>query len=495
MTRSFGRAGVATCLLVLGLVLTACTPQPLAVPAGPTREPVALPSAPRVEPDPEGEVTVAYPTPPSTFLPSSVGAEPAADDLSALWGLPLFRVGPAGALRPGLVADWRVRGATGDGWVVVLHLRKGLWSDGSSVVAEDVVASVRRRLRDQPDRFEQVARVTAPASDRVRLVLTGPHAGWRDLLLEVGPVLPASVVDDAGDAFRDDVPVSGGVFRLVAHDPGRRLVFEAHPEGPLGAPRLARVVVVFVPSFETALGLLERGDVDVVAGHLALNPGARARELDGVDAAAPLGGTMVAMQFRPTGSLGGDGRAAARRGIADALDVSELVEGLLGEIGDVATSPWPRVPAPSAVPGGDLPEGTSMTLVHPQEGEALGFTARALQRNLRQRDLTVELVPELRPAFTETAVRSYDASLQVRRTGPRPSLVPWVTDPPVARAAGAAVPGSAAVREGLAAVGTTARLAPLYRVGVAHAWRGVAGLRPSSWLGAGFWNVGEWHRP
>ena len=480
--------------VVLGLLVAACMPAPLAVPDGPTPDTVALSPVESEGAAPTGAVTVAVPAPPSTFLPT-VGLEPAAGDLAAIWGLPLFRVGPDGRLRRGLVADWNVRGPTADGWVVVLRLRPGRWSDGSPVEARDVVATVRHRVRADPDRFAAVARIGAPAADRVRLVLTHPHAGWSDLLLEIGPILPAEVAANAENTFDDDVPVSGGPFRLVSHDPGRRMVFQAHPRSPLGPPRLARLVVLFVPSFETALGLLDDRRVDVIAGHLALNPVARSRELEGVRAAAPIGGTTVAVAFRDGGGLGGTARAAARRGIVDALDVAELVEGLLGPIGAVARSPWPAVPAPASVPHGAVPAGTTMTLVHPQEGEALGYAVRALQRDLRQRDVTVELVPVPRPEFTAVARREHDASLQVRRTGPRPTLVPWVEEPVVARHAAAALPGTAATRDGLAAVATASRLAPLFRIGVTHAWRDVEGVRPSSWLGAGFWNVGEWHRP
>jgi hypothetical protein len=35
----------------------------------------------------------------------------------------------------------------------------------------------------------------------------------------------------------------------------------------------------------------------------------------------------------------------------------------------------------------------------------------------------------------------------------------------------------------------------LFRMGVLHAWRGIDGIRPSSWPGIGFWNVGDWTRP
>lgn len=486
------RTHVAGWLLLL-LLLVSCSPAPLAVPPGPDPRPVDLPSQDADTVTPTGQVTVAYPAPASTFLPP-VGEEPAGDDLAAIWGLPLLRVGPDGQLRPGLVADWEVVGRTGAGWEVLLHLREGRWSDGTPVVARDVVASLERLVRRDPARFGALTQVGASAGDRVRLVFSGPHAGWSDLLLEAGTMLPADLVEGAAESFAADIPVSGGPFHLAAHDPGRRLVFEAHEASPMGAPQLERLVVLPVPSFETALGLLERDEVDVALGHLALNPVGRAEEIDGVRAAAPLGGTTVALRFREDGALGGADAAGWRRGIVGAIDVEELVEGLLGRHGHPTRSPWPGEPVPSTVPTGEVPDGMTMTLVHPQEGEALAFTVRSIQRDLRARGLTVELAPELRPEFTATARRTYDASLQVHRSGPRPSLVPWMDDPADARAARAAGPRSAGVREGLEAVATPARLGPLYRIGVAHAWHDVEGLRPSSWLGAGFWNVGEWSR-
>lgn len=486
-------ARAAAWLLAGALVATACSPGTLAVPDRATPGPAALPGDPSGTAGPEGTVRVAYPAPPSAFL-RPVGEEPAVDDLAALWGLPLFRLGPEGQLRRGLVADWEVVGPTDAGWEVMLDLRDGDWSDGSQVDGDDVRASLERRIRQDPGTFGVLSAVEVADDGRVRLLFESAYAGWSDLLLEAGSMLPADALDDAADTYAEDVPVSGGPFHLAEQDPGRRLVFEAHAEGPLGPPGLARLVVLFVPSFETALGLLDSGEVEAVLGHLALNPVARAEGIAGVEAGAPVGGTTVALRFRDDGALGGERATGTRRGLARSVDVGELVEGLLGPFGEVAESPWPGGEVGAAPPPGELEQDLTLTLVHPRDDEALVFTARSVQRDLRGRDVTVELVPEPSPRFAETVETSYDAALQVRRTGPRPSLVPWVEDVAVARQAAAAETGAPAARDGVTAAVAEARYAPLYRVGVSHAWRDVEGIRPSSWLGAGFWNVGEWHR-
>lgn len=475
--------------VLLALLVASCSPGPLTAPEGPHEVVATLPEADGQRADPAGRVTVAYPEEPSSFV-GTVGEEPARDDLAALWGLPLLRIDDAGQVRRGLVGDWTVVGDTPAGWQVRLALRHGTWSDGTAVDAADVVATVRSRVRADPARFGGITDVAPTDDGDVVVTFDRPYAAWADLLVEAGPMAPSEPA--AEGTAEPGLPVSGGWFRLVEHEPGLRLVFDAHTDGPLGAPALERVEVLFVPSFETALGLADEGEVDALLGYLPLNGVARATEVTGVRAASPLGGTMVALQFRPDGGLGGEDMAPRRRGIAETVDVPEIVEGMLGRNGDAASSPWPEVPDPTDLPVGEVRENQSIALLFPSGGEILGFTARAIQRDLTARGMTVDLVGVPAPRFSRELGQERDVALVVRRTSRRPSLAPFVADPAVANDAAAAPLGSPAVEQGLQAVGEQARLAPLFRVGVLHAWRDIEGVRPSAWLGAGFWNVGEW---
>ena len=481
-------------MLALGIVaLAGCSLPPLQAPDGDAVTSVSFPTEAAADRDPDGTVVVAYPDEPSTFL-APQGQEVATDDLTALWGLPLLRLDPHGQLRRGLVQDWEVRPGEGDEpFIVRLELREGEWTDGTTVDAADVVATVDARRGGEPERFAPIASVAEVDADTVDVTFAQPYAAWADLLVELGTMLPSEAEGGGRGAFTDDVPVSGGWFRLVEREPGLRLRFDAHPDGPLGAPGVETVEVLFTPSFETSLGLLEDGEVDAVVGHLALNAVPRATELDGVRAEAPLGGTTVSLAFRPDGALGGPGLADRRRGVAETVDVGELVEGLLGPAGAVATTPWPEVDLPGERPVGEVREGLSLVLLVPGGSEVLGFTGRAVQRDLTSRGMSVDVVSEPAPRFAEVLGSERDVALVVRRTPPRPSLAPWVEDLGMATAAGADVGDGPDAAAALAAVAATSRTAPLFRVGVAHVWdEAVGGVRPSAWVGAGFWNAGEW---
>jgi hypothetical protein len=479
--------------LLLALAVAGCGAPALTLP---TDDGAGVTTPAPMEPDvrvPTGSVRVAYPEMPLTWAPAADG-DLAAADLQALWGLPLFRYDEAGQLRPGLAEDFSVESAD-DGWHVVLDLRNGVWSDGTPVNAEDVVGTLTAAQGRDAARFAALTGVGVADDGRVRLSFAGPYARWADLLHEAGPVLPAPALADGLDAYTDGVPVSGGWYRVTEVEPGRLIRFSAHPDGPLGAPGLAEIEIHVTPRYETALGLLARGDVDLVVGYTALNAAGRATALEGIQAAVPLGGTWAALLFRPGGGLGGADEAAARRGISGAIDLSEFVEGLLGPAGAPATSPWPGHEAPSGRATGDAPAGRSFVLVVPDQNEVLGFTARAIQRDLQTREVTAELVSEPSPRFVTAMATERDVALHLRRDPPVPALTPWAADidPDLVRqgeAAGRAGPGGAAAVD---AVVASARIVPLYRVGVLHAWTGVVtGLRPSAWPGAGFWNVGEW---
>lgn len=488
MNRRGARLPSAVAVLVL---VSACAVPPVAAPERPSAEPAPLPGPGDSSASTVGSVSVAYPSEPSAFL-SLDGSDLAAEDLQALWGLPLLRLDEAGQVRRGLVEDWTVVGAVDGGWQVDLTLRAGAWTDGSPVEAGDVVATLAAARERAPARFGTVSDAEVVDERTVAVRFNAPHHAWADVLAEVGTVLPASTWAEGVDGYADAVPVSGGWYEVTSYQPGLQVTFEAHGDGPLGPPRVERLEVWFTPRFETARGLLADGEVDVLLGYLALNGVARSTELEGVDANSPLGGTTVSLQFRPEGSLGGADMAARRRGVAETVDVGELVEGMLGPNGAPATSPWPDIPGPGDAPAGEVGEGQRFSMLSPGDSEVLGFVARAIQRDLTARGMAVDLVAEPAPRYAEVLDVERDVALVVRRTSRRPSLGPWVDDVDVARAADAAAVSSAAAEEGLRALADAARLAPLFRVGVLHAWRGVDGVRPSSWRGAGFWNVGEW---
>lgn len=500
----------------LGLVatlalLTACAAAPMDRARPPARAaPSVHPSSPahRGEPDaatpsagaPSGTVRVAYPEEPGVWHPA-LGEEPAAVDLAALWGLPLYRIDGHGQLRPGLVENARVLPGRDGPWEVELELRAGRWSDGAPVVADDVVATLAALRAVRGSELAPLEAVTATERHRVRLTFGRSYGRWPYLLAGGLPVLPAHVLRERGlEAYRSGAPVSGGAFRLASHEPGLRALFVAHRHGPLGPPGVERVEVYFTPSYETALGLLQQRRIDVALGYLALNPVERAQRLETLRAAAPLGGTWTLLRWRDGGTVGSS--ATRRHSARDAVDVAELVEGLLGGTGAPQTStvpgvagPWQPVDAPVAALG-----DVAVDVLLPDTEEAIGFTVRVLQRDLRGAGAEVELVRLDPQDLARRARVEGDGALVVRRDGPRPSLL--------ARAPPRASPEVLAALQAAEAAGTVTSDAmmraqqllhdaawerPLYRIAVAHAWHErLMGVAPSAWPGLALWDVGEW---
>lgn len=454
----------------------------------------------REDQGPAGTVRIAYPEEPAAWHPASIETL-GAIDLAALWGLPLYRIDGHGQLRAGLAVAARIdHGEDGGPWTVEVDLRSGTWSDGRPVVAGDVVATVEalRGTRYGPT-LQPLAAAEVVDDDTVRLVFDRPYGRWPYLLAGGLSVLPAHVLSSGGiDAYADGVPVSGGPFRLESYERALQATFVAHGGSPLGEPHLERVEVYFTPSYETSLGLLQEHRVDVVIGHLALNPIDRARRVDRIRAAAPLGGTTAVVRW--DGSAGG---VEVRAAVRSVIDVTQLIEGLLGTAGGALTSvvpghegPW--TPGGSGV--GEVLDGRGFDLIVPDYQEVPAFTARVLQRDLRGAGAEPVLVRVSPDELVGPDARSADGTILLRRDLPRPSLQAWAangaSDDTLAALAAADAEASnlsEAVDSAAAALHGEALELPLYRVGVAHAWRTeLDGLRPSAWPGLALWDAASW---
>jgi hypothetical protein len=489
-----GPAGSLVRLWCMALVLAACSaPPPL---AGPAVEEVPRARVVAEEPAvsrPSGEVTVAVPAEPTAWIVPDAD-DVAADDLAALWGLPLYRVDASGRPVDALVTaeEWEP-----DGRSVTLELADGTWSDGTPVGADDVVATVEAlRGTGLGHDLDVVAEVVAEGPQRVRIELRQPTVRWPALLGAVG-VLPAHVLADGGLDAVATLEVTGGPFRLAEHEPGLGASFVAHAGSPLGSPALEALHVRYVPSYDVALELLGDGRLDVALGYLAVGAEDRAGRL-GLEAAAPIGGSWVALRWHPDPAV----TAAQRRGVASALDVSEQVEGLA--LGEELTAPLLGVPGVERSAAGDRGAvgevedvaGLEATLVVRADEEALTLTGRLLEARVRAREGRLDLRRERTPADVPVA-RVQDASLVVRRDLPRPDLARDLDedDRALARSADAA-PSAAdpAAVAALEAVAEQARVVPLYRPPVAHVWRGeVRGIEPSAWPGIGLSSAHRWH--
>jgi hypothetical protein len=481
---------VPAALTAMATLLAACgTAAPLDAPqVEPPPVPRVVPVSPET-PEPSGELVVAVPAEPTAWIVPE-GDDLAALDLAAVWGLPLYRVGPAGQVVGALAVDEQV---SADGRSITIELAEGRWSDDVPVTADDVVATVEAlRGTGLGHELDVVAAVEADGPTRVRFSLHHPSVRWQVLLGTTG-VLPAHVLAEGGLAAAAALEVTGGPFRLVDHDPGLGATFAAHAGSALGAPALEALHVRYVPSYDVALGLLDEGRVDVAVGYLAVGAVRRAERL-GLEAAAPVGGTWVALRW----GEGGEVSSSQRQAVASIVDVTDQVEGLgLGEELEVPIlTGAPRVTLPQGRADPAEVASVDATLVVRGDVEALALTGRLLEAQVRAWEGRLQLRRERTP--DDVAVtRDADAALVVRRDPPRPDLTRDLRETlrEAARLADAWPSTSdAAVVEVLESGLAEAWSVPLYRPPVAHVWHpDVVGLVPSAWPGTGLASVARWH--
>lgn len=490
---------------VLALVGAGCTAS-LQAPAPPqvaVPEPPTASSAPAGAP--AGSVTVAQPDPVGTWWQEHP-EDLASGDLAALWALPLYRTDPLGRRVPALARAARVVPDT-PGWTVEVALADGSWSDGEPVTAADVVATAEALAAVRPAQWGAWTAAEVVDDHTVRLQFDRPYAAWPALLSGAPGVLPAHVLAEGGGvgAYAEELPVTGGWFRLAAREPGVSATFTAMPDSPLGSARLAEVEVLVVPGHDTALGLVETGVVDLVLGHIAIDPEARRSDVAGVVGSAVFGGTRFELEWAAEGDADAEVRAAAAR----LLDPRPFTEGLLRDVGRM---PGGLVPALErlAAPTASAADG-AVSVQYVRTVEGLGLLARRLQSDLANAGVESSLV-RLDPPQHLAPPIDVDGRLRVVRVDPDRSLAALLDgvglDPatgvaadaaglgPVDPAARGVVP-SGEVAEVAQLLADDPRLLPVAEVAVTHVWHPdrIAGITPSGWPGIGFWNAGEWSVP
>ena len=486
--------------LALAVLLAAC--QPALDAAAPPGRDLHLPEV-SVEVPPAhsgGVARVAVPSQPAGGLPVDE-LDVAGGDLLALWGLPLYRVDGSGLPRPALVETVEV---AADGMRVDLRLRSGSWSDGEPVTGRDLEATVAavRAVEDPRGQLDWLDEVEVDETDasQVTLHLRQPTRRWPALLATTG-VLPAHLLAETPlEQWESPPPVVGGPFVPVASEPGLGWTFEAHFDGPLGAPALDGIEILVVPSFDTAVGLLGRGELDAAIGHLAIRPDLRIARLEDVErftvaptdlaVAAPHGGTEVALRFTPDGVLGGP--AQLRRDVRAVVDVRHLVEGL--RVGAaVGEELAPAVETDDAEPEGLA--GVDTAMVASNEQEVLVEVARLLEAQVRGGEGSLRVEGEPSPHDVRRA-DDLDVSLVVRRAWSDPDPRPYLPSGELDRALAAeGVPSrrDAAAEEAWRRAAEHAVDVPLLRARVAHVWHErLEGIEPSAWPGVGLWSAHRW---
>jgi peptide/nickel transport system substrate-binding protein len=173
---------------------------------------------------------------------------------------------PGNAMAPSLAESWTV---SKDGLTYEFVLRKGVvFHNGDPFTAEDVKFSFERYRGAAGKLLKQkVAAVEIVDPHRVRFRL---KEAWPDFMTFYATpasgaawIVPKKYVEKVGDDGFKKAPVGAGPYKLVAHNPGIELVFEANDRYWRKTPSVKRMVWKIVPEDLTRLAMLKRGEVDV----------------------------------------------------------------------------------------------------------------------------------------------------------------------------------------------------------------------------------------
>jgi len=165
-------------------------------------------------------------------------------------------------------------GISRDGRTLTYHLvHNARWHDGVPVTAADVIYTWQQIMNPNNDvasrsGYDRIVSIDAPDPYTVRVHLRGPYAPAVFLFPagDVGTIIPRHLLARYPNLnqtpFNAD-PVGSGpyIFRSWSH--GSAMRFDSNPHYFRGAPKIAHVVLRFIPDQNTMVNEIRSHDVDV----------------------------------------------------------------------------------------------------------------------------------------------------------------------------------------------------------------------------------------
>jgi peptide/nickel transport system substrate-binding protein len=165
-------------------------------------------------------------------------------------------------------------GISRDGRTITYHLMPNVrWSDGAPLTSADVRFTWQQIMKPanntvSRDGYDRIERIDTPDPTTVRIVLRAPYPPavflFRDL--NQGSILPKHILDGTANINTtpfNQRPVGSGPYLLSSWSHGSEMRFDANPAYFRGAPKIAHVVVKFVPDQNTLVAELSTHDVDL----------------------------------------------------------------------------------------------------------------------------------------------------------------------------------------------------------------------------------------
>jgi peptide/nickel transport system substrate-binding protein len=206
-----------------------------------------------------------------------IGSMAFASDVYQLVYDGLTRYDPTGKLIPDLAREVPTLangGISKDGKTLTYHLMPSArWQDGVPVTAADVIYTWRQimnpaNLTPTRNGYDRIVSIEAPDPLTVLIHLNAPYPPalylFRDL--NQGAILPKHLLEGNANINRvpyNAAPVGSGPYIFKSWQHGGQMTFDANPNYFRGKPKIAHVVLKFIPDQNTLLEQLRTHEVDV----------------------------------------------------------------------------------------------------------------------------------------------------------------------------------------------------------------------------------------
>jgi peptide/nickel transport system substrate-binding protein len=165
-------------------------------------------------------------------------------------------------------------GISRDGRTLTYHLpANARWHDGVPVTASDVIFTWQQIMNPRNDTdarngYDRIVAIDAPDPHTVRIHLRAPYAPAIYLFANgaIGSIIPRHLLEryaSLNETAFDSRPVGSGPYVFRSWKRGSEMRFDANPNYFRGAPKIAHVVLRFIPDQNTMVVALRAHDIDL----------------------------------------------------------------------------------------------------------------------------------------------------------------------------------------------------------------------------------------
>ena len=392
---------------IIGLLLTAAGCGGTAAPASSSTSGSAAATGAAAKPTPLHTVTVAQGTEPRSLDGNNDSTTAALNIYLSIYDALTAR-NTAGDLVPGLATAWKADGDTA--WVFTL--RQGVkFQNGDPFTADDVVFTMNRIMntKDNPqqDSLKNVTAVTKVDDNTVRFTTSVAIPVLPETLTGI-PIVPAKYTQSSDQALANH-PVGTGPFMFSKYTHGEELDLVANPNYWGGAPKIGKLVFLFMPDANARVDALKTGQADIIS-NLPPELVSSIQSSPGLTVKTQLSNREINILLDETYKPFSDQQV--RQALNYAVNVDSIIKNVLG--GDAVREPT-MVPTgfvgsdPSLQPYPYDPAKAKQLLAAAGYGSGLSLTLQSPNgRYLKDSDVSQAVAADLTTAGVKTTVQTYE---------------------------------------------------------------------------------------